>query len=115
MPSIGHVANRVEHVAGGMDQNEADTEEGQNLAMGNDRLDVRPNGDQRSDSTHDGDERSDHLEPLGRPVDCRVGSARCLTSNPRLNGLRARFSVVMMTVRQKVHGHIVIARVQTQC
>lgn len=93
--SIGYVADRVEHVARGVDQNEADTEECQNLAVRNNRLNVRPDGDHRRNSTHDGDNRSDNLEPFGRPVNRRVGPTRCLTSNPCLNRLRARFSEVM--------------------
>lgn len=91
--SIWHIANRVKHVTRGVNQDEADAEESQDLAVGNDGLDIRPDRDQCSDDANNGDDSSDDLEPFGRPVDRRVGPAGCLASDPRLNRLCGRFSV----------------------
>lgn len=93
-------------MTGGVNQNEADAEESQDLAVGDDGLDVRPNSDRRSDDTDNSDDGSDDLEPLGRPVDRRVGPAGCLTSNPLLNRLCGRFSVEKVRLYNFASTHI---------
>lgn len=93
-------------MTGGVNQNKADAEESQDLAVGDDGLDVRPDSDRRSNNTDNGDDGSDDLEPLSRPVDHRVGSAGCLTSNPLLNRLCGRFSVANIRLCKFVSTHL---------
>ena len=85
--SVGHLADVVEHVSAGEEQDHDQADGGPEVAVLEDGRDVGPSNSEECEDADDGRCDSDNLDIVDRALDRRVGRVGKVTAQPRVNGL----------------------------